>query len=262
MGKATLRAKEYTDKGDIHPEHRKRPHKHEETVLCTQILTVSSNTQLLLQTPSPFYNWIKPADRANSCRGPFRCVKSSSVICLVRTPSDIVSSTAAPLDSATTTALAKATITRSLLTDQSIILLHRLYVDEVYAQAEREGWSNSRIEQAIRRCSQQEDKEIQSFLTAVEEAESRNARLNDMRRQDDRYSGAEEYEVDPEDNEDDPDESDSEAERTSSLVATSCGQRNYTDLDDESCGSDNEGPPGRVLHCRRFPSSEGPGLFH
>ena len=122
MGKATLRAKEYTDKGDIHPEHRKRPHKHEETVLCTQILTVSSNTQLLLQTPSPFYNWIKPADRANSCRGPFRCVKSSSVICLVRTPSDIVSSTAAPLDSATTTALAKATITRSLLTDQSIIL--------------------------------------------------------------------------------------------------------------------------------------------
>ena len=145
----------------------------------------------------------------------------------------------------------------------TILAVHRLYVDEVHAQAEREGWSNSRIEQAILRCSQQEDKEIQSFLTAVEEAESRNARLNDMRRrQDDRYSGAEEYEVDSEDNEDDTDESDSEAERTSSLVATSCGQQNYTDLDDESSGNDNEGPPGRVLHCRRFPSSEGLGSLH
>lgn len=149
------------------------------------------------------------------------------------------------------------------LRHDTILAVHRLYVDEVYAQAEREGWSNSRIEQAILRCSQQEDKEIQSFLTAVEEAESRNARLNDMRRrQDDRFSGAEEYEVDSEDNEDDPDESDSEAERTSSLVATRCGQRSFTDLDDESSGSDNEGPPGRVLHCGRFLSSEGPGSLH
>ena len=100
-------------------------------------------------------------------------------------------------------------------------------MDEIYAQAEREGWSNRKIEQVIRRCYQQEDKEIQSFLAAVEEAESRNVRLHGVRRGQHRGdSNGEEYEgeVDSEDNDDDADESDSEAERVSNLVTISCGQ--------------------------------------
>ncbi|KAL9071390.1 MAG: hypothetical protein Q9161_004249 [Pseudevernia consocians] len=127
-------------------------------------------------------------------------------------------------------------------------------MDEIYAQAEREGWSNRKIEQVIRRCYQQEDKEIQSFLAAVEEAESRNVRLHGVRSNGKEYEG----EVDSEDNDDDADESDSEAERVSNLVTTSCGQRNDIDLDDESSGSDSEEPPGRMLKYQRFSSNDFP----
>ena len=134
-------------------------------------------------------------------------------------------------------------------------------MEEVYAQAEREGWSNRNTEQAIRRCCQQEDKEIQSFLAAVEEAESRNVRLHGVRRGQYRGdSNGEEYEGegDSEDNDDDADESDSEAERVSNLVTISCGQRNDIDLDDESSGSDSEEPPRRMLNYQRFPSNDFP----
>lgn len=54
-------------------------------------------------------------------------------------------------------------------------------MDEVYAQAEREERPKSSIEQSIRPCCRQEDEEIQSFFTAVEEAENRSARLNGIR---------------------------------------------------------------------------------
>lgn len=143
----------------------------------------------------------------------------------------------------------------------TILAVHRLYMEEVYAQAEREGWSNRNTEQAIRRCCQQEDKEIQSFLAAVEEAESRNVRLHGVRRGQYRGdSNGEEYEGegDSEDNDDDADESDSEAERVSNLVTISCGQRNDIDLDDESSGSDSEEPPRRMLNYQRFPSNDFP----
>ena len=135
----------------------------------------------------------------------------------------------------------------------TILAVHQLYANEIYAQAECEGWSNSAIEQAIRRHFQQEDKEIQSFLAAVEETESRNARLHGVRRRQHGWdSDEEEYEGDSEDNEDDTDGSDSEGERVSNLVTRSCEQRNYIDLDDESSGSDSEGPLGRVLICESF----------
>lgn len=123
-------------------------------------------------------------------------------------------------------------------------------MDEVYAQAEREGWSNRCIQQAMERCYQQEDKEIQSFLAAVEEAESRNARIHGVRRG--QYHGdsdEEECECDSEDNSDNADESDSEIEEASTLVTTGCGQQRHVDLDDESSGSDSEGLLGRMLNC-------------
>lgn len=145
----------------------------------------------------------------------------------------------------------------------TILAVHRLYVNEIYAQAEREGWYNSSIEQAIRRCFQEEDKEIQSFLAAVEEAESHNASLHGVsRRQHGGVSDEEEYEGDSEDNEDDADESDGEAERVSSLVTTSCRRRNHIDLDDESSGSDSEGPLGRIPSCGRFSISERRGSHY
>lgn len=65
---------------------------------------------------------------------------------------------------------------------QIILAVHRLLMYDVCAQAEREGWSNHSIGQAMRRCREQEDKEIGSFLAAVEEAENRNARLYRVRR--------------------------------------------------------------------------------
>lgn len=86
-------------------------------------------------------------------------------------------------------------------------------MDDIYAQSEREGWSHSSIERALRRCYQQEDKEIQSFLAAVEEAENHNARLHGVRRrQNCEDSDEEEHEGDSEDNDNgDADETDSEA---------------------------------------------------
>lgn len=148
----------------------------------------------------------------------------------------------------------------------TILAVHQLYTDEVHAQAEREGWSNRAIERAMRRCHQQEDKEIQSFLVAVEEAESRNARLHGARRgQHNGDSNEEEYEGEggSEDNEDnDIDESDSESARASNLVTTSCGQQDYINIDDESSCSDSEGPPSRMLNYQRFPSNEGRMSHH
>ena len=83
----------------------------------------------------------------------------------------------------------RATTTRSLLNKQSIFSLwcdpclrqrhdailtaRELYAHEIYAQAEHQRWSSPSIEQAIRICYQQLDREIQSFSAAVEEAESR-----------------------------------------------------------------------------------------
>lgn len=97
-------------------------------------------------------------------------------------------------------------------------------------------------------------------MASVEEVESRNARLQGVRRRQHGWdSDEEEYEGDSEDNENDTDESDSEGERFSNLVTSSCGQRNYVDLDDESSGSDSEWPLGRILICERFSSSEGRG---
>ena len=122
-------------------------------------------------------------------------------------------------------------------------------MDEVHAQAEREGWSNRKVERAIRRCHQQEDKETQSFLVAVEEAESRNARLHGARRG--RHNGnsnEEEYEGEGGSEDNDVDESDSESARGPNLVTISCGQRDYINIDDESSCSDSEGPPSRLLN--------------
>ncbi|KAF6237599.1 hypothetical protein HO173_004489 [Letharia columbiana] len=130
----------------------------------------------------------------------------------------------------------------------TILAVHRLYVGELYAQAECGGWSNRSIEQAIRRCYQQEDKEIECFLAAVEEAESHNARLHSARRKAHHgNSDEDEYESDSEDNDDDVDESDNETEGGSTLNITSCGPRHYIELDDESSGSDSEGSPARML---------------
>ena len=130
----------------------------------------------------------------------------------------------------------------------TILVVHRLYVGELYAQAERGGWSNRSIEQAIRRCYQQEDKEIECFLAAVEEAESHNARLHSAKRGAHHGdSDEDEYGSDSEDNDDDVDESDNETEGGSTLNITSCGPRNCIELDDESSGSDSEGSPARML---------------
>lgn len=130
----------------------------------------------------------------------------------------------------------------------TILAVHRPYVGELYAQAECEGCSNRSIEQAIRRCYQQEDKEIQCFLAAVEEAESHNARLHSAGRGAHHGdSDEDEYESNSEDNDDDVDESDNETEGGSTLNITSCGPRNYIELDDESSGSDSEGSPARML---------------
>ena len=104
-------------------------------------------------------------------------------------------------------------------------------MDEVFAQAECEGWSNRSIARAMERCYEQENKEVESFLVAVEEAENRNARLHVIRRgQQTGDNDEEEGEGDLEDNNDDADESDSEAEGASNLVTTSCRQRNHIDL--------------------------------
>ncbi|CAF9920420.1 hypothetical protein IMSHALPRED_004887 [Imshaugia aleurites] len=109
----------------------------------------------------------------------------------------------------------------------TILAVHQLYVHEVYAQAEREGWSNRSLERVIRRCHQQEDKEIQSFLAAVEEAETRNARLHRIRRGPRLGdSDEEEREGDSEDNVDDD---------------ASCGPRDCIEFDDESSDNDSEG---------------------
>ncbi len=148
----------------------------------------------------------------------------------------------------------------------TILAVHQLYMDEVHAQAEREGWSNREIERAMRRCHQQEDKEIQSFLVAVEEAESRNARLHGARRgQHNGDSNEEEYEGEGGSEDNDVDESDGESARASNLVTTSCGQRDYINIDDESSCSDSErpqGPPSRMLNYQRFPSNEGRMSHH
>lgn len=92
-----------------------------ESTSCTQILTTSNKTEVLRQTPF-LHSSTNIIDCALSRRAPFKCVKSLSITCPVRTLSDTVSSIPALLDSAAMPAPVKATTTRSLPTNQSILL--------------------------------------------------------------------------------------------------------------------------------------------
>ena len=75
----------------------------------------------------------------------------------------------------------------------------------------------------MRRCYQQENREIQSFLVAVEEAERRNARLRSGRRgQTGRTSDAKEYESDSEDDNGEAEDFNSATDEGSDLITTSC----------------------------------------
>lgn len=104
----------------------------------------------------------------------------------------------------------------------------------------------------MKRCCRQEDTENQISLAAIEEAGSRNARMHGVRKgQYLRDSDEEELDCDSEDNCDDAEEPDIELERASTLVTTSCGQREYIDLDDESRGSDSIGILDRMLNPQR-----------
>ncbi|KAL9138714.1 MAG: hypothetical protein Q9175_000069 [Cornicularia normoerica] len=128
----------------------------------------------------------------------------------------------------------QATTTRPLPNDQSILLYGMALV---FASVTIPFWSY--IDSMCMRFSLKLNaREIRSFLPAVEEAERRNARLNGVRRWQHRGDSDDEENNDN----DDADESDSEALPASNLVSTSCRQCDYTDLDDESSGSDSEEP--------------------
>lgn len=64
----------------------------------------------------------------------------------------------------------------------TILAVHNVHMDEVYAQAERERRSYRSVAQAMKRYYQQEHIEIKIFLAAVEEAESPIARVHGVRR--------------------------------------------------------------------------------
>ncbi|KAF6226424.1 hypothetical protein HO133_009290 [Letharia lupina] len=146
----------------------------------------------------------------------------------------------------------KATTTRSLPIDQSILLYGAVLVSAsvtipfwLYTDSM---WASFTPKLNAGGGPTQEDKEIECFLAAVEEAESHNARLHSARRgQHHGDSDEDEYGSDSEDNDDDVDESDNETEGGSTLNITSCGPRNCIELDDESSGSDSEGSPARML---------------
>ena len=50
-----------------------------------------------------------------------------------------------------------------------------MYVGDIYAQGEREGWSDEDVEGAVERCFDRRFKELQGFHAAVVEVEERRA---------------------------------------------------------------------------------------
>ena len=48
-----------------------------------------------------------------------------------------------------------------------------IYIGDIYAQGEREGWGTERIEDAVERCYDQKHKELELFYNAIVEAEER-----------------------------------------------------------------------------------------
>ena len=54
--------------------------------------------------------------------------------------------------------------------------VYDIFVGDTYAQGEREGWDEERIEDAVWRCGEQERKELEMFVRCVEEAEERDER--------------------------------------------------------------------------------------
>ena len=52
-----------------------------------------------------------------------------------------------------------------------------MYVGDIYAQGEREGWSDEDVEGAVERCFDRRFKELQGFHAAVVEVEEREEQL-------------------------------------------------------------------------------------